>query len=107
MIFYNRALEIIQDEEYLDESDFDEIKRQKRQINPWTPALINNVTSLIKNGHSLPNPKLPFYDHSPVTKNHIESAQHVSIWNETGRKRRPFGKRLRSKRQTKAVTNGK
>ena len=48
ILFYNRALEIIQDEEYLDESDFDEIKRQKRQINPWTPvALIDNVVSLI------------------------------------------------------------
>ena len=29
-LFY-RALEIIQDEEYLDDVDFDEIKRQKRQ----------------------------------------------------------------------------
>ena len=27
----HRALEIIQDEEYLDDIDFDEIKRQKRQ----------------------------------------------------------------------------
>ena len=105
--FYNRALEIIQDEEYLDESDFDEIKIQKRQINPWTPTLINNGTSLIKDGHSLQKPKLTFYNHSTVTKNYIESAHHVSIWNETDGKRRLFGKRLRSKRQTEAVTNGK
>ena len=79
--FYNRALEIIQNEEYLYESDFDETKRQKRQINPWTPTLINNVTSLYNDDHSLPKPKLTFYDHSTVTKNYIESAQHVSIWN--------------------------
>ena len=104
--FYNRALEIIQDEEYLDESDFDEIKIQKRQINPWTPALINDVTSLIKDGYSLQKPKLTFYNPSTVTKNYVESAHQVSIWNETDRKRRLFGKRNRSKRQTETVTNG-
>ena len=76
-------------------------------MNLWTPALINNVTSLINDDHSLAKPKLTFYDHSTVTKNYIESAHHVSIWNETDGKRRLFGKRLRSKRQTEAVTNGK
>ena len=81
LFFYNRALEIIQDEEYLEESDFNEIKRQKRQINPWTPALVNNVTSLIKDRNSLSKPKLTGYDHS--TK-----------------------RRLRRKRQAEAVTNG-
>ena len=104
---YNRALEIIQDEEYLDESDFDEIKRQKRKINPLTPALINNITSSVKNGNSLSNPKLNLNNQSTVIKDYIESAHHVSIWNETDGKRRLFGKRPRSKRQTEAVTNGK
>ena len=104
--FYNRALEIIQDEEYLDESDFDEIKRQKRKINQLTPALMNNVTSSVKNGKSLSKPKLNYYNQSTVIKDYIESAHHVSIWNEPHRKRRLFRKRHRSKRQTEAVTNG-
>ena len=106
ILFHIRALEIIQDEQYLDESDFDEIKRQKRQINPWSPALINSVTSLIKNGNSLSKPKLTFYDQSTATKKYIESANHAPIWNETNRKSRLFRKRLR-KRQTETVINGK
>ena len=104
--FYNRALEIIQDEEYLDESDFDEIKRQKRKINPLTPALINNVKSSVKNGNSLSKPKLNFYNQSTVIKDFIESAHHGPIWNEPDRKRRPFGIWNRSKRQTETVTKG-
>ena len=105
-IFYNRALEIIQDEEYLDKSDFDEIKRQKRKINPLTTALINNITSSVKNGNSLSKPKLNFYNQSTVIKYYIESTHHVSIWKEPDKKRRLFGKRNRSKRQTETVTNG-
>ena len=105
-IIYNRALEIIQDEQYLDESDFDEIKRQKRKINPSTPALINNVTFSVKNGNSLSKPKLNSYNHSTVIKDYIESAHHVSIWYEPHKKRRLLRKRHRSKRQTEAVTNG-
>ena len=70
------------------------------------PALINNITSSVKNGNSLSNPKLNFYNQSTVIKYHVESAHHVSIWNEPDRKRRPFGKRNRSKRQTETVTNG-
>ena len=81
--FHNRALEIIQDEVYLDESDFDEIKRQKRQINPWTPALIDNGVSLIKDENSLSEPQMTFYDHSTVMKTIIEAANHAPIWNET------------------------
>ena len=105
-IFYSRALEIIQDEEYLNKSDFDEIKRQKRKINPLNPAFMNNITSSVKNGNSLSKPKLNFYDKSTVIKYYIESVHHVSIWNEPDRKRRMFGKRNRSKRQTETVTNG-
>ena len=104
--FYNRALEIIQDEEYLDKSDFDKIKRQKRKFNPLTPALINNITSSVKNGNSLSKPKLNFYNQSTVIKYYIESVHHVSIWNEPDGERRIFGKRNRSKRQTETVTNG-
>ena len=89
-------------EQYLDESDFDEIKRQKRHINP---ALINNITSLI-NDHSSSKSNLTRYDHSTAIKMFIESANLVPISNQTDesldRKRR-----LRSKRQTEAVTNGK
>ena len=81
--FHNRALEIIQDEVYLDESDFDEIKRQKRQINPWTPALIDNGVSSIKDENSLSEPQMTFYDHSTVMKTIIEAANHAPIWNET------------------------
>ena len=69
---------------YLDESDFDEIKRQKRQINPWTPtALIDNVVSLIKNGISLSKPKIDFYNHSTVINTFIKALNHVPIWNES------------------------
>ena len=72
-----------------------------------TPALINNITSSVKNGNSLSKPKLNFYNQSTVIKYLIESTHHVSIWNEPDRKRRPLGKRLRSKRQSEAVKNGK
>ena len=106
IFFYNRALEIIQDEEYLDKSDFDKIKRQKRKFNPLTPALINNITSSVKNGNSLSKPKLNIYNQSTVIKYYIESVHHVSIWNEPDGERRIFGKRNRSKRQTETVTNG-
>ena len=67
----------------LDESDFDEIKRQKRQINPWTPALIDNGLSLIKDENSLSKPQMTFYHHSTVMKTIIEAANHAPIWNET------------------------
>jgi hypothetical protein len=42
-LFY-RALEIIQDEEYLDDVDFDEIKRQKRQSPDQNEDKINSET---------------------------------------------------------------
>jgi glutamate mutase epsilon subunit len=42
-LFY-RALEIIQDETYLDEADFDEIKRQKRQSPDQNEGKINSET---------------------------------------------------------------
>ena len=58
---------------YLDESDLDEIKRQKRQISPWTPALIGNNASLIKDGHSSSKHIINFYDHSTVIKSFIEA----------------------------------
>ena len=87
-------------------TDFDEIKRQKRQINQWTPALIKSIIPLINDGHSLSKLKLTSYDHSTAIKMFIESANHVPISNQTDesldRKRR-----LRSKRQTEVVINGK
>ena len=76
--FYFRALEIIQDEQYLEESDFDEIKRQKRQINPWTPALIGNNASLIKDVNSSSKLKINLlYDHSTFIKSFIEATDNV------------------------------
>ena len=41
---FDRALEIIQDETYLDEADFDEIKRQKRQSPDQNEDKINPET---------------------------------------------------------------
>ena len=41
---FDRALEIIQDETYLDEADFDEIKRQKRQSPDQNEDKINSET---------------------------------------------------------------
>ena len=41
---YSRALDIIQDEEYLDQSDFDEI-RLKRRLRRQTDMVINGKSS--------------------------------------------------------------
>ena len=67
---------------YLDESDFDEIKRQKRQINRWTTALTSKNASLIKDGHSSSKPKMTFYNHSKFIESFIEAADVISAFKE-------------------------
>ena len=71
-MLYNRAVEIIQDEEYLDESDFDEIRlRYKRNVH------VNNDNELMtlkkkirskRQSEVVTNGKKTFYFVNPLTR---------------------------------------
>ena len=71
-MLYTRALEIVQDEEYLDESDFDEIRlRYKRNIQ------VNNHNELMtlkerirskRQSEVVTNGKKTFYFVNPLTR---------------------------------------